>query len=126
MPPGTFCVISGTRPDSVGGGSKSSMCRPHSVGGGVVAAIFPPAAGTDQSDSGTFSGHLEITRHLWTLTQITGDLAGMLAHSKNVTTSIHCTKETFNNSLGGHGPPGPPGYATAIGNVQRWFGDRPN
>ena len=55
----------------------------------------------------TFQGALDITRHLWTLT-------GLLIHSKNVTTSINCTKKKLTKVWGGHGPRGPPGYATAF------------
>ena len=75
------------------------------------------AAGKDQSNSldcGTFfyiSGHLEVTRHLWRLTEIPGHFAGLLTHSKNVTTSINC-KKTVYQKFGGHGPRGPSGYAT--------------
>ena len=81
-------------------------CRPDSVGGGgLVADIFRDLHGRttfsgDQSNylnSGTFfftfPGHLHGARHLWTLTEIPGDLAGLLTHSKNVTTSIRCTQK---------------------------------
>ena len=79
-----------------------------------MADIFT-VAGKDQSNSlncgiffFTFLGDLQITRHLWRLTQIPGDLAGLLTHSKNVTTSIHLREKTSTKSLGGHGPRAPP------------------
>ena len=119
MPPGTFSVISGGRPDSVG--VVAEIFRDLHVrtrfSGGVVAEIFAVTAGTDQSNSpssGTFfyisGGHLQITRHLCTLTEIPGHFAGLLTHSKNVTTSIHWRKKTFTKSLGGGAmaPVGPP------------------
>ena len=61
MPPATFSVISGSRPDSVGG--VATVFRvprertTFSGGGGVVAEIFPVTTGRDQSNSlnsGTF------------------------------------------------------------------------
>ena len=92
-------------------------------GGGVVAEIvvtenvpLTPAENqlpSIRGDLWTFPGHLEVTSHLWTLTEVPGHLAGLLTHSKNVTASIHCRKKTFTKSWGGgHGPRGPPGYAT--------------
>ena len=78
-----FSVISISGPGSLGGGG----------GGGSGRIFFPVAPGKHQSNSltsgrffFTFPGDLEITRHLWRLTQIAGDLAGLLTHSKNVTT----------------------------------------
>ena len=62
MSPGTFDVISRSRPDSV------------DQWGGVVAELFPVAPGRQQSDylnSGTFF---------------------YISNSNNVTTSIHCKK----------------------------------
>ena len=50
-------------------------------------------------------GDLEITRHFLRLTQITGHLAGLLKHSKNVTTSINWTQKSLPKVWGGHGPP---------------------
>ena len=63
MPPATFSVISGSRPDSVGGGGSSrnfpgSRERTRfSGGGGVVAKKIPVPRGGHQSNSlnsGTF------------------------------------------------------------------------
>ena len=52
----------------------------------------------------TFPTDLEITRHLWRLTEIPADLTGLLTHSKNVTTNS-LQKKTFTKTLGGgHGP----------------------
>ena len=52
MSPGTFDVISRSRPDSLGGGAGGG-----GGGGGVVAEFFPLAPGKQQSDylnSGNF------------------------------------------------------------------------
>ena len=101
-----------------GGGSSrnfsSSPCANQiqwGGGGGIVAEIFPVAAGLYQSNSLSSEKFVhiseppgEITRHLWTLT-----------HSNNVTTINSLEKKTFAKSLGGHGPLGPPGYATVSG-----------
>ena len=55
-----------------------------------------------------FPAHLEVARHLWTLTEVPGDVAGLLTHSKNVTTSILYRKKTFTTSFwGGMAPVAP-------------------
>ena len=61
---------------------------------GVIFVTFPP-------------GDLQITRHFWRLTEIPRDLPGLLTHSKNVTTSIHCRKKHFPQVWGGMAPRGP-------------------
>ena len=86
MSPGTFHVISRSRPDSVGGGTPvvaeifRDLLKPTRSsgggGGGVEAGIFPaaPRKRKQQSDylnSGTFF---------------------YISDSNNVTTSVHCTK----------------------------------
>ena len=53
----------------------------------------------------TFPGHLDVARHLWTLTEIPGHLSGLLTHSKNVTTSIHCRKKHLPRVWGPCRPP---------------------
>ena len=71
MSPGTFYVISRSRPGSVG------------AGGSVVAEFFRVAPGGQQSDylnSGTFF---------------------YVSYSKNVTTSIHCNKKNIYQKFGG-------------------------
>ena len=83
-----------------GGGVVAEMSvlpssGPYSMGGEVVAHFF------------TFPGDLEITRHFWRLTEIQGDLTGLLTHSKNVTTSINWTKKHLPKVWGGHGPLAP-------------------
>ena len=58
MSPGTFDVISTSRPHSVGGGGRVaeiisviSITGPRSLGGGVVAEIFTVVPGGEQHDS---------------------------------------------------------------------------
>ena len=98
-----------------------SGSRPHSVGGGVVADIFPASKSITFTRFlgilgafGTISGHLRIARRLWTLTEIQAHFPGLLTHSNHVTTSIHSRKKHLPKVWGGHGPPGPPGYATGL------------
>ena len=87
-------------------------------GGGHWQNFFPVAAGkyinkilSIAGDFFTFPGDLEMTRHFWRLTQIAGDLAGLLTHSKNVTTSIHWRKKHLPKVWGAMAPfARPPGY----------------
>ena len=109
-------MISISGPGSLGEGGGS--CRnfrsylrrtPFGVGGGVVDGrnvfrylqVKINQIPSIPRDFFTFPGDLEITRHFWRLMEIPGDLAGLLTHSKNVTTSIHWRKKTFTKSLGG-------------------------
>ena len=89
--PGTFSVISGSRPDSVGGGVVAQIIPTTFAGGGGSGRDFVPvAAGKDQSNS-LNSGNLFY-----------------ISDSKNVTTTIHSTKKTFTKSVGGQWPRAPP------------------
>ena len=115
-------MVSGGRPDSLGGGvvaeifrdrrkpgrfsgggggssriyfaSPISVSQPHSVGSGRFL-FFWVTGGQDQSNylnSGNFFGHFRVTSRL---------------------PEINCRKKTFNKSLGGAMAPWPPpGYAT--------------
>ena len=95
-----------------------SGSRPLQWGGGVVADIFP----VDKSITfprfrdifGTFSGHLRITRRLWTLKEIQAHFPGLITHSSHVTTSIHSRKKHLPNVWGAMAPLAPPGYATGV------------
>ena len=63
----------------------------------------------------TFSGHLQVTRRLWTLTQIQGHFPGLLTFKPpNNINSFQ--KKTFTKSLGGMAPltPPPPPPATPL------------
>ena len=60
----------------------------------MVAEFFFPL--TNQPHSPfffTFSGHLRITRRLWTLAEIQAHFPCLLTHSNHVTTSIHSGKK---------------------------------
>ena len=120
----TFSVISpGGRPHSVGGGGSSrnfpSSQLPDQIqwGGGssrqfsrCKSITFPRF----RNIFGTFSGHLRITRRLWTLTEIQTHFPALLTPSNHVTTSIHSRKKHLTKVWGGAWPPWPPpGYATA-------------
>ena len=84
--------------------SVISMCEPVSVGGGgVVASIFPSQIPSVPRHFWTFPGHLDITRHLWTLT-----------HSKNVHNNQSIGEINIYQQFWGAWPPWPPGYATAL------------
>ena len=117
MPPSTtFCVISRRRPDLVGGGA-SSRNFPREIqadhvcwgGGGVFFS------GTCRSRS----GKLPQLRELFYISGTPRDHLPFLETYRSACTfkernninSLHT--KTFTKSLGGgHGPRGPPGYAT--------------
>ena len=104
MPTATFSVISGSRPDSVGGGGvvadifRDPRDLPDSVGGGGSGRNFPGNYG---------SRSIKFPQ----LRDIFFTFPGRL----NVTASIHCTKKNISQKFGGAvAPLAPPGYATAL------------
>ena len=98
MSPGTFSIISGSRPHSVGGGGSSIyFCGTRSI-------TFPQSRDGFFYISGTPADHPPFR----TLTEIQVHLAGLLTHSKNVTTSIHWRQKHLPNVWGGPWPQWPP------------------
>ena len=76
-------------------------------GGGGSSRIFFQVAADKMNqissvpgDFFTFPGDLKITRHFWRLTEIQEYFPGLLTHSTNVTTSIHCRKKHLPNVWG--------------------------
>ena len=112
-PPGTFYVISPAADRIQCGGVVAEIFRDLNYrirfsGGGGVAEIFP----VDKSITFprfrdiffTFSGHLRITRRVWTLTEIKAHFPALLSHSNHVTTSVHSRKEHLTKVWGGMAP----------------------
>ena len=83
-------------------------------GGSDIILFFPVGAGQDREN------YLH-SRRFFDISGRLGDHPPFLVthrstHSKNVTTSIHCIKKHLPKVWGGgHGPRGPPGYATVCG-----------